>query len=77
VAHDPVGVLAGEAARPGLTPLLSHIARDTLDGGLHCGYHALGVLLTFPAGLAEAFLLGNSAERVDMALDTPAMSFPL
>ena len=48
-----------------------HIPRDELDGGLHFGHHALGFLETLQAGLAELFLLGNGADRVDVALDIP------
>jgi hypothetical protein len=51
--------------------LLPHIPRDELDGGLHCGHHALGFLETLQACLAEMFVLGNGADRGDMALDIP------
>ena len=52
-----------------LTHLLPHIPRDELDGGLHFGHHALGFLDTLQARLAELFLLGNGADRVDVLLD--------
>ena len=51
--------------------LLAHIPRDELDGRLHFGHHALGFLDTLQAGLAEVFLLGNGADRVDVVLDIP------
>jgi len=54
-----------------LTHLLAHIPRDERDGGLHFGHHALGFLDTLHAGLAEVFLLGDGADRVDVALDIP------
>src|SRR5919198_4760478 len=54
-----------------LTHLLPHIARDELDGGLHFRYHTLGFLNPLQACLAEAFLLSNGADRVDVLLDIP------
>ncbi len=45
------------------------ILRDELDGGLHCGDHALGFLDPIHAGLAEVFWLGNGTDRVKVALD--------
>jgi len=52
-----------------LTPLLPHIPRAKLDGRLHFGHHALGCLDTIQARLTEMFLLGNSANRVDVRPD--------
>ena len=52
-----------------LTHLLPHIARDELDGGLHFGHHTLGFLNPLQACLAEAFLVSNGADRVDVLLD--------
>src|SRR5262245_52346672 len=54
-----------------LTHLLPHIARDDLDGGLPCGHHTLGLLDPLQACLAEAFLLSNDADRVDVLRDIP------
>ena len=54
-----------------LTHLLPHIPRDELDGRLHFGHHALGFLDPLQARLAEVFLLGNGADRVDVLLDIP------
>src|SRR5919109_2589887 len=58
-----------------LTDLLSHISRDKLDGRLHFGHHTLSFLDTTQARLAEMFLLGNGADRVDVALDIPSNEF--
>ena len=60
-----------------LTYLLAHIPRDELNGGLHFGHHALGFLDPLHACLAEVFLLGNGADRVDVALDIPGNEFPI
>src|SRR5215471_18540226 len=54
-----------------LPHLLPHIARDELDGGLHFGHHTLGFLNPLPACLAEACLVSNGANRVDVLLDIP------
>src|SRR5262245_24845037 len=54
-----------------LTYLLPHIARDERDGGLHFGHHTLGFLDPLQAWLAEAFLVSNDADRVDVLLDIP------
>ena len=54
-----------------LTHLLPHIARDELDGGLHFGHHALGFLNPIHARLAEAFVLRNRANPIDLRLDIP------
>jgi hypothetical protein len=54
-----------------LPHLLPHIARDKLDGGLHFGHHTLGFRDPLQARLAEACLLSNGANRVDMLLDIP------
>src|SRR5712692_9745966 len=53
------------------THLLPHITRDELDGRWHFGHYTLGFLETIPARLAEVFLLGNRADRVDVLLDIP------
>lgn len=53
------------------THLLPHITRDALDGRLHCGHHPLGFLETIQARLAEMFLLGNRADRLDGLWDIP------
>ena len=53
------------------THLLPHITRDALDGRLPCGHHTLGFLETIQARLAEMFLLGNRADRLDVLLDIP------
>jgi hypothetical protein len=42
-----------------------------LDGRLPFGHHALGFRETLQARLAEVFLLGNGADRIDMLLDIP------
>ena len=44
-------------------------ARDELDGGLHFRHHPLGFLDALHAGLAEPFVLGNSANLLDVRLD--------
>src|SRR5215813_2532239 len=49
--------------------LLPHIPRDKLDGRPHFGYHALGFRDPIQACLAEVFLLGNGADRVDVLRD--------
>jgi hypothetical protein len=54
-----------------LPHLLVHIPRDKLDGGWHCGHHALGLLETLQAGLASVFVLGKRADRVAVLLDIP------
>src|SRR2546421_8552146 len=54
-----------------LPHLPPHLPRDELDGGLHFGHHALGFRETLQVGLAEMFMLGNGADRVDVALDIP------
>src|SRR5215475_3848556 len=54
-----------------LTHLLPHIARDERDGGLHFGHHALGFRDPLQARRAEAFLVSNGANRVDVLLDIP------
>jgi len=38
---------------------------------LHFGHHTLGFLDPLQACLAEAFLLSNDADRVDVLLDIP------
>src|SRR5262249_28775539 len=48
---------------------LTHIPRDELDGGLHCGHHPLGLRDPLPARLAEAFLVSNGGKRADVLLD--------
>src|SRR2546423_5988756 len=58
-----------------LTYLLAHIPRDELNGCLHFGYHALGFLDPIQARLAEAFVLGNGANRVDLLLDITGNQF--
>lgn len=50
---------------------LSHIPRDTLNGRLHCGHHALGFLATLSTPLAEPFLLGTRAKSISLGLDIP------
>jgi hypothetical protein len=62
------GVGRGRRSVP-LLSLLAHIPRDELDGGLHFGPHARGLLETLHACLAEVFLLGKGADRGDVALD--------
>ena len=54
-----------------LTPLLAYLPRDARDGGLHVGPPALGLLETLQAGLAEVCVLGDGADRVEVALDIP------
>src|SRR5215468_3230968 len=54
-----------------LPHLLPDVTRDELDGGLHFGHHTLGFLNPLQACLAEAFLLSNDADRVDVLLDIP------
>jgi hypothetical protein len=52
-----------------LADLTPHIARDEFDGGLHFGDNPLGFRETSHARLAELFLLGNRADRIDVLLD--------
>jgi hypothetical protein len=49
--------------------LLAHIARDNVDGGLHCRHHPLGFVAPIQAVLREGFVLGDAANGVDVALD--------
>jgi hypothetical protein len=49
--------------------LLAHVARNTLDGGLHLGHDALGFIDALQATLAEAFFLGHSANGVHLLAD--------
>jgi hypothetical protein len=60
-----------------LVDLLAHIPRDELNGGLHFGHHTRGFLDTIQARLAEVFVLGNGADRVDVALDIPDNELPI
>ena len=53
-----------------LLDLLSDITRDELDSRLHFWHHPLGFLDPFQAALAEPFVLGNSANLLDMLLDS-------
>ncbi len=52
-----------------LIDLLPHITRDELDGRLHFRHDALGFLDALQAALAEPFVLGNSANLLDVPLD--------
>jgi hypothetical protein len=52
-----------------LTELLSNIARDERDGGLHFRYHPRGFFDAIHAGLAEPLMLGHSAYLCDVRLD--------
>ena len=58
-----------------LLDLLTHLPRDELDGGLHCGHHALGFRDPLQARLAEAFLVSNGAKRADVLLDISCNEF--
>jgi len=49
--------------------LLSHMIRYELNSRLHFRHHALCLLDTLHAPLAEVFLLGNGANGVDVLLD--------
>jgi hypothetical protein len=60
-----------------LTHLLLYIARDGLDGSLHVGHHTLGLLEPLQTCLTEIFVLGNGADRVDVALDIPGNELPV
>jgi hypothetical protein len=52
-----------------LAHLLPHIRRHERNGRLYFGHHTLRFLKTIQARLAEVFLLGNRADRVDVLLD--------
>jgi hypothetical protein len=52
-----------------LTHLLAHISRHELDSHSHFGHHALRFRDAIQAYLAEAFLLGNGADGIDLVLD--------
>src|SRR5215510_8436123 len=52
-----------------LIDLLPNIARDELDGGLHFRHHPLSFLDALQAGLAEPFVLGNSANLLEVRLE--------
>ena len=52
-----------------LIDLLSHITGDELNGGLHFGYHPLGFIDAIETSLAELFVLGNGANRLDLSTD--------
>ncbi len=60
-----------------LPHLLPHIARDELDGRLHFGHDPLGFLDAIHARLAEAYVLGNGADRVDVVLDISSIELPV
>src|SRR5215471_1004920 len=51
-----------------LSDLAPHIPGDKLDGGSHFGHDTLGFVDALHATLAETFLLGHSANGVDMPL---------
>jgi hypothetical protein len=57
--------------------LLAHIPRDQRDGRLHFGHDTLGFLHAIEARLAEAFLLGDGADRVDLVLDIADNQLPV
>ena len=48
---------------------MAHISRDELNGRLHFRNHTLSFRDPIQARLAEVFLLGNGADRVDVRLD--------
>ena len=52
-----------------LTHLLTGIRGHEHDGRLPFGHHAFRFLDTIQAGLAASFLMGDSADRVDLMLD--------
>jgi len=60
-----------------LTHLLSDVPRDKLDRRLHLGKHTLGFLDAIPARLAESFVLGNGAHRVNLRLDICGNELPI
>jgi len=52
-----------------LLDLLANITGDKRAGGLHFRHDALGFLDALQAALAEPFVLGNSADLLDVGLD--------
>src|SRR4029453_16852348 len=60
-----------------LTHLLSDVTRDKLDRRLHFGKHALGFLHALQTRLAEPFVLGNGAHRVNRLLDISRNELPI
>ena len=52
-----------------LIDLTSHITGDKFNGGLHFRHDTLRFLDALQAALAEAFLLGHGANRIDLSLN--------
>jgi hypothetical protein len=52
-----------------LTDLFSPITRDEFDSGLHFGHHALGFINASEARLAQASLVGNGVDRLDVPVE--------
>jgi hypothetical protein len=60
-----------------LTDVLPHSLGDTRDCRLHCGHHALRFRDALSTRLADAFLLGDAADSVDVALDIAGNQLPV